>query len=79
MAVKPIPDGYEKITPYLIIRGAAKAIEFYKQAFGATEKMRMAMPDAEGSGQVPAWEPASGWREAGPGHAVRCWRELPGA
>src|SRR5205085_12042082 len=45
MAVKPIPDGYEKITPYLIIRGAAKAIEFYKQAFGATEKMRMAMPD----------------------------------
>jgi PhnB protein len=45
MAVKPIPDGYETITPYLIIRGAAKAIEFYKQAFGATEKMRMAMPD----------------------------------
>jgi PhnB protein len=45
MAVQPIPAGYEKITPYLIIRGAAKAIEFYKQAFGATEKMRMAMPD----------------------------------
>jgi len=45
MAVKPIPAGYEKITPYLIIRGAAKAIDFYKQAFGATEKMRMPMPD----------------------------------
>jgi PhnB protein len=45
MAVKPIPAGYEKITPYLIIRGAAKAIEFYKHAFGGTEKMRMSMPD----------------------------------
>ena len=45
MTVQPIPSGYETITPYLIIRGAAKAIDFYKQAFGAMEKMRMAMPD----------------------------------
>lgn len=40
-AVKPIPDGYEGATPYLICRGAARAIEFYKKAFGATEIMRM--------------------------------------
>ena len=39
--VKPIPDGYHAITPYLIVSGAAKAIEFYKQAFDATEIMRM--------------------------------------
>ena len=42
--VKPIPDGYSVITPYLIIRGAAVALDFYKQAFGATERMRLDMP-----------------------------------
>jgi PhnB protein len=42
--VKPIPDGYHTVTPYLIIRHAADAIEFYKRAFGATEVMRMAEP-----------------------------------
>jgi PhnB protein len=45
MAVKPIPEGYHTLTPYLSIRGAADAIEFYKKAFGATEVMRMAQPD----------------------------------
>ena len=39
--VKPIPDGYHSVTPYLIIKGAADAIEFYKTAFGATELFRM--------------------------------------
>jgi PhnB protein len=43
--VKPVPDGYHTITPYLSIKGAADAIEFYKRAFGATEVMRMAQPD----------------------------------
>jgi PhnB protein len=43
--VKPIPDGYQGITPYLIIKGAAAAIDFYKKAFGATELMRMPQPD----------------------------------
>ena len=43
--VKPIPDGYSTVTPYLYINGAARAIEFYKQAFGATELFRMAIPD----------------------------------
>ena len=40
MPVKPIPDGYHTVTPYLIVNDAAKAIEFYKQAFGATEMLR---------------------------------------
>ena len=44
MAVKPIPEGYHTATPYLIINGAADAIEFYKKAFGATEIMRFPAP-----------------------------------
>jgi PhnB protein len=47
MAVKPIPDGYHSVTPYLIVDDAAKAIEFYKKAFGAVELMRMAGPDGK--------------------------------
>lgn len=39
--VKPIPEGYHSVTPYLIIKGAADAIEYYKKAFGATELFRM--------------------------------------
>ena len=39
--VKPIPDGFCGATPYLICKGAAKAIEFYQRAFGATEICRM--------------------------------------
>jgi len=42
--VKAIPDGYHNVTPYLIVDGAAKAIDFYKKVFGATEKMRMPSP-----------------------------------
>ena len=44
MAIKPIPDGYHSVTPYLIVRGAARAIDFYKQAFGAAELFRMEVP-----------------------------------
>lgn len=43
--VKPIPEGYHTATPYLIVSGAANAIEFYKKAFGATELFRMPQPD----------------------------------
>jgi len=42
--VKPIPEGYGTVTPYLIVDGAARAIEFYKQAFGASETFRMEAP-----------------------------------
>ncbi|TLY96334.1 MAG: VOC family protein [Gammaproteobacteria bacterium] len=44
MATKPIPEGYRTVTPYLIVKGAAEAIEFYKRAFGAKELLRMADP-----------------------------------
>jgi PhnB protein len=39
--VKPIPEGYHSVTPYLCIKGAADALEYYKKAFGATELFRM--------------------------------------
>jgi PhnB protein len=44
---KPIPEGYHTATPYLIIGGAADAIEFYKKAFGATELFRFPAPDGK--------------------------------
>ena len=44
MSVKSIPEGYHSVTPYLIIGGAADAIEFYKNSFGATELFRFPAP-----------------------------------
>ena len=44
---KPIPEGYHTATPYLIIRGASDAIDFYKKAFGATELFRFPAPDGK--------------------------------
>jgi len=41
----PIPDGYHTITPYLMLRDAARAIDFYKDVFGAVEVRRFPMPD----------------------------------
>ena len=41
----PIPEGYNSVTPYLVVDDAAKAIEFYKKAFGAEEKYRLPMGD----------------------------------
>jgi PhnB protein len=44
MAVKPVPDGYHSVTPYLIVEGAARALDFYKKALGAEELVRMPGP-----------------------------------
>ena len=44
MTTKAIPEGYRTATPYLIVKGAADAIEFYQRVFGATEMLRMADP-----------------------------------
>ena len=52
MAVKPIPDGYEGITPYLICKNAEAAIEFYKKAFGATELFRIGKPGMVGHAEM---------------------------
>lgn len=45
MAVKPIPDGYHTVTPYLVVQGAAKLIDFLKEAFDAKEIHRTTQAD----------------------------------
>jgi len=45
--VKPVPSGYHTVTPYLTLSDAASAIDFYKKAFGATERYRMDRPDGK--------------------------------
>ena len=62
-AVKYMAKGYHAVTPYLIIKGAAAAIDFYKKAFEATEAFRMADP----SGKV-------GHAEIKIGDSMICWR-----
>jgi PhnB protein len=47
MATQSIPAGYHSVTPYLIVSGAADAIDFYKRAFGASELLRMPRPDGK--------------------------------
>ena len=47
MTIKPIPDGYHSVTPYLSIKGATEAIEFYKRAFNATELFRLVAPNGQ--------------------------------
>jgi PhnB protein len=44
MAAKPIPEGYHTVAPYLAVDNAAEAIEYYKKAFGAKERVRMEAP-----------------------------------
>ena len=47
MAVQPVPEGYSTVTPYLIVSGAAEAIDYYTKVFGATELMRFPGPDGK--------------------------------
>ena len=47
MSVKPIPEGYTSLTPFLCIDGAAAAIDFYKAVLGATERFRLGGPDGK--------------------------------
>ncbi|OFZ20525.1 MAG: glyoxalase [Bdellovibrionales bacterium GWB1_55_8] len=46
-AVKPIPEGYHSLTPHIVVKDAERAINFYKQAFGAIETARMSSPDGK--------------------------------
>ena len=52
MTVKAIPEGYHSVTPYLIVKGAAKALDFYARAFGAKEKFRLPMGDVIGHAEI---------------------------
>jgi PhnB protein len=69
MSVRPIPEGYHTITPNIIVQGVDKAIEFYKRAFGAEEKVRLTMPNGTivhceliiGDSRLNLGEPMEGW------------------
>jgi PhnB protein len=50
--VNPVPEGYHNVTPYLIVKGAAAALEFYKKAFGAVETVRMQDGDRIGHAEI---------------------------
>jgi PhnB protein len=52
MSVRAIPEGYHSVTPYIIVDGAAEAIRFYEQAFGATEALRLPMGDKIGHAEI---------------------------
>lgn len=52
MSIPFQPPGYHSVTPYLIVRGAAQAIEFYERAFGAKEKFRIPMGDILGHAEI---------------------------
>lgn len=54
--VKPIPEGYERVTPYLICKNAEAAIEFYKKAFGAEELFRIGQPGMVGHAELKIGE-----------------------
>jgi PhnB protein len=69
--VRPIPEGYHTVTPYLIIKEAAKAIDFYKKGFGATELFRMERDGRIGHAEIKIGDshimladeaPEMGWR-----------------
>ena len=47
MPVKPVPEGYTTLSPYLVVDGAAQAIDYYKRVFGATERGRFDGPDGK--------------------------------
>ena len=77
MAVKPVPEGYHTLTPYLSLDDAAGAIEFYKQAFGAKEQMRMDAPGGKiGHAQLQIGDSLVMLSDAFPGSSVRPPREL---
>ena len=52
MSVEPVPKGYHSVTPYLIVDGAAAALEFYRNAFGAEELFRMPMGERIGHAEM---------------------------
>jgi uncharacterized glyoxalase superfamily protein PhnB len=75
MAVKPIPDGYHTVTPYLVIQGVANVIDFVKQAFDAKEMHRTTRPD----GTVMHAEVRIGDSAIMMGEASPEWKSTPGS
>ena len=74
MAVQPIPPGMHTVTPHLVVRGAAKAIDFYKKAFDAKEESRLPGPNGTlmhasiriGDSSVMLMDESHEWKSVGP-------------
>ena len=80
MATQAIPEGYRTATPYLIVQGAAHAIEFYKRAFGATEVLRMADPQGRvGHAEIRIGDSVIMLADEHPGMGYRGPRTLGGS
>jgi PhnB protein len=79
MAVKPIPEGYRTVTPYLAVDGAAEAIEYYKKAFGAKERGRMDVPGGKiGHAELEIGDSLVMLSDALPQFSTRSPKELGG-
>jgi PhnB protein len=79
MAPKPIPEGYHSVTPYLAVEDAAGAIEYYKKAFGATERGRMEAPGGKiGHAELEIGDSVVMLSDALPQFATRPPKELGG-
>jgi PhnB protein len=79
MPAKPIPEGFHTASPSLTIDGAAEAIEFYRRAFGATERMRMPMPDGKiGHAELEIGDSVIMLNDPFPQSAVKSPKELGG-
>ncbi len=77
--VKPIPQGYHSITPYLTVDNAAKAIDFYKRAFGAQEVMRMEGPHGKiGHAELKFGDSMLTLADEMPGASIRSPKSLGG-
>ena len=80
MAVKPIPDGYHSVTPYLILDNAMGALEFYKKAFGAVEEVRMPAPGGRiGHAEIRIGDSVIMLADESPGMGARSARTLGGS
>jgi PhnB protein len=80
MAVKPIPEGYHTVTPYLAQDDAAKAIDYYKQVFGAKERVRMDAPGGKiGHAELEIGDSLVMLADAFPQSSTRPPKELGGA
>lgn len=80
MATPAIPEGYRTATPYLIVEGAADAIEFYKRVFGATEMLRMAEPQGRvGHAEIRVGDSVIMLADEHPGMGYRGPRSLGGS
>jgi len=79
MTVKPIPEGYQSVSPVLTVDGAAEAIEFYKRAFGAKERFRMAGPEGSiGHAEIEVGDSVVMLSDPFPHSTVKPPRELGG-